>query len=122
MKDKTRKIIGWCLSALPLAFLAFGGVMKFVPSYSAEFAKMFPTFAPSWVFGLVLIACVVLYIVPRTQVIGFALSTAYYGGAAALAWQVMGGFMNALPIFAAMVLLWTGQAMLRPSLLKAAKA
>lgn len=129
MKDKTRRILGWSFSALPLLFLLMGAFPKFTAKYNVDFTTMYPNFAPAWVFGLVLILAVVLYLVPRTQVIGFVLASSYLGGAAALAWQTTAqsvpagapyGFMAALMVFVAITLLWIGQALLRPSLLQRA--
>lgn len=127
MEHKTRRIIGWSFSALPLLFLLMGAFPKFTANYQTMFETAYPAFAPAWVFGLVLILAVVLYLVPKTQVIGFVLASSYLGGAAALAWQTTAqtvpagapyGIMAALMVFVAITLLWIGQAFLRPSLLQ----
>ena len=78
--NKTRKIIGWVLSALPLAALS-----------AAAFAKL--TRNPKIVEGLgginvtnpqllggVLLTCLILYLIPKTSNIGFFLLCSYLGG------------------------------------------
>jgi hypothetical protein len=118
MKQKTRRIIGWALSALPLLFMAFASILKFTPGEQAKFASMLPNFGYAWVFGLVLLVAVIMYLIPKTQVFGFVLASTYMGGAAAAAIATMGP-LAAIPIFVTLILFWSGQAMLRPSLLKA---
>ena len=76
---------GRVLSGLAAAFLAFDSVGKLLQlkpvmqgtaqlGYSTE--AVFP-------LGVVLLACVVIYLVPRTAVLGALLLTGYLGGAVA---------------------------------------
>ena len=76
---------GRVLSGLAAAFLAFDSVGKLLQlkpvmqgtaqlGYSTE--AVFP-------LGIVLLACVVIYLVPRTAVLGALLLTGYLGGAVA---------------------------------------
>ncbi len=117
MEKKTRKIIGWILSGIVLLFMfGMGVVTKFIPSMTAQFSAGFPNFWAPWVYALVIMAGIVLYLIPKTQVIGFAVLTSYMSAAAALVWHLM-SFADTAMIFAAIVMLWIGQAMLRPSLL-----
>ncbi len=120
MEKKTRKIIGWVLSGLVLLFMAGPGMIpKFIDAkYQADFATGFPNYPPAWVFGLVILLAAVLYLIPRTQVIGFALMTGYLGGSAAIALDMYGA-VSSLMVFGLLVVLWIGQAFLRPSLLSA---
>ncbi len=119
MKDKTRKIIGWILSGLVMAFMLMGAIPKFFPGYQAALIKMSANIGmvPAWILGLVIILGVVLYLVPRTQVIGFVLTSTYLGGALVITWNDM-GFTPAIALIVALVFLWSGQALLRPSLLR----
>jgi len=77
--------IGRVFSGLAAAFLAFDSVGKLLQlkpvmqgtaqlGYSTE--AVFP-------LGIVLLACVVIYLVPRTAVLGALLLTGYLGGAVA---------------------------------------
>jgi len=83
--SKSRRWAGALLSALPALFLVFDGAMKLVkiqPVVEAMDKMGFPD-AAARPIGLILIACVVLYAVPRTAVIGAVLLTGYLGGAIA---------------------------------------
>ena len=81
----SRKLIwvGRVITAIPVLMLLMSGVMKVmrVPMVVDGFAKMgYPanTVVP---IGIVEIACTVLYVIPRTAVLGAILVTAYLGGA-----------------------------------------
>jgi len=78
-----RRIASLTLSGLAVAFLAFDGAMKLVkiaPVVEAMQRMGFPddTARP---IGLILLACVALYVLPRTAVLGAVLLTGYLGGA-----------------------------------------
>lgn len=74
---------GRVLSALPVPLFLFSGVMKF--SHSPELTKVFEHLGipPGHAFGLGILelACVAVYLVPRTAVLGAILLTGYLGGA-----------------------------------------
>ena len=76
---------GIILSALPVLFLLFDGVtklMKIAPVTEA-FARLgYPTGVAMGI-GILQIFCVIVYIVPRTSVLGAILLTGYLGGAVA---------------------------------------
>lgn len=76
---------GRILTGLTAAFLLLDGAMKLVPiapvidafhrlGYDAGLARA---------LGLLLVACTVAHVLPRTQVVGALLLTAYLGGATA---------------------------------------
>jgi hypothetical protein len=76
---------GRALTGLVAAFLLFDGAVKLIPiapvveacqrlGYPAGIARH---------LGLLLIACTALHVIPRTQVLGGLLLTAYLGGATA---------------------------------------
>jgi hypothetical protein len=76
---------GWILSGLMTAFLLFDGVMKVmqIQPVVESFAKLgFPP-GVALPIGVVLIACVLLYALPRTAILGAMLLTGYLGGAVA---------------------------------------
>lgn len=82
----TKVWIGWSLCGLVIAFLLLDGVMKVIaPSFVLEAGQSigFPGVAMNRGLGLLLLACTVLFIVPRTAVLGAILVTAYLGGAVA---------------------------------------
>jgi hypothetical protein len=83
MNSKTKNIIGWALTALiSLAFLASaffklkGGVPEMVQSLGGETNML--------VLGVLEIAMVILFAIPRTGVVGALLMVAYMGGAMAV--------------------------------------
>ena len=78
---------GRVLSALAILFLFLDGVAKLVkptpgPVVEAMARLGYPESAAVGI-GLLLIACTILYAIPRTSVIGALLLTAYLGGATA---------------------------------------
>ena len=76
---------GWILSVLPALFLLLDGVMKLVKPEFVVKATVELGFAESVIvpLGIVLIACTVLYLIPRTAVLGAVLLVGYLGGAVA---------------------------------------
>src|SRR5438132_14375675 len=76
---------GRIISVLPALFLLFDAVMKLVkPAFVVE-ATVKLGYPESVILGLgiVLLACTVLYLMPRTAVLGAILLTGYLGGAVA---------------------------------------
>lgn len=86
-KPRVHKMVwaGRILSALPAIFMLYGGVnvaMK-APEVAEGFQHLqYPlSIAPG--LGLVQFLCALLYVIPRTSVLGAILLTAYLGGATA---------------------------------------
>jgi hypothetical protein len=79
--------IGWGLSILVLLFLALDGGIKLVPIQPVTVtldALGWPSdAATARGLGILLLACGLLYALPRTAVLGAILLTAYLGGAVA---------------------------------------
>ena len=76
---------GRIISGLPVLFLLVDGVMKLVkpaPVVEATVGLGYPesTIIP---IGVVLIVCTILYLIPKTSVLGAILLTGYLGGAVA---------------------------------------
>ena len=83
--SKGRLWAGRIISALPALFLLIDGIMKLVkPAIVVETTVKlgYPEGAISGL-GIVLLACTVLYLIPRTAVLGAILLTGYLGGAVA---------------------------------------
>jgi DoxX-like family len=108
--SKNRIRAGHIISALPVLFLLFDGVTKLLkPPFVVE-----PTvrlgYPESVIIGLgfTLTACTVLYVIPRTSILGAILLTGYLGGA--ISAQVRVGaslFSVVFPVILG-VLLWLG--------------
>jgi len=76
---------GRVLSGLIAAFLAFDAVihlLKPAPVVGA-FARLHFPLSLSVPLGIIELACVILYLIPRTSVLGAILMTGYLGGAIA---------------------------------------
>lgn len=85
MDDKTRNIIGWVLAAL-VGFVFIGSaISKFTGSADAlKMAQSFGLNADSFrMIGVVELVSVILFLIPRTGIVGTLLLAAYMGGAIA---------------------------------------
>jgi hypothetical protein len=101
---------GRIISALPVLFLLMDGVMKlFKPAVvvdaTVKLGYQETVIVP---LGIVLLTCTVLYIIPRTSILGAILLTGYLGGAVATHVRIGEGlFPISFPIILG-VLLWGG--------------
>jgi hypothetical protein len=102
---------GALLSGLAITLLIFDAAIKVVRVPLATDAHIQLGYAPSVVFpiGLLEVALLILYVVPRTSVLGAILWTGYLGGAVATHVRIGNPlFTHALfPIYVA-VFLWAG--------------
>jgi hypothetical protein len=104
------RVAGLILSFVPAAFLLFDGVMKLVqpaPVVEATVKLGYPESVLTGL-GIVLIACTVLYLIPRTSVLGAILLTGYLGGATASHVRVGEGWFPTLFPVVFGSLLWGG--------------
>jgi hypothetical protein len=85
MISNAQRWIGRVLSALASLFLLFDGIMKLVKPSVVVQATLQLGYAESAILGigLTLLVCTLLYIVPRTSILGGVLLTGYLGGAVA---------------------------------------
>jgi hypothetical protein len=76
---------GRIISALPVLFLIFDSVIKLVKigPVVESFAKLGYPDSLSRTIGILELACLVVYLLPRTSVLGAILLTGYLGGATA---------------------------------------
>lgn len=98
---------GRVVSVLVALMLIMSGIMKLVqpPQFVDEFSKFgYP--APSATgIGIVELVCTVLYLIPRTSVLGAILLTGYLGGATATHVRVSDSFIA--PVIVGMIV-WSG--------------
>ncbi len=103
--------VGRVLSGLAALFLTFDAVVKLLELPPAVKGTIELGYPPSVLFGLgvVLAACVVVYLVPRTAVLGAVLLTGYLGGAVATHVRVGNPLFShtLFPIYVA-ALIWGG--------------
>ena len=109
---------GRIVSALPALFLLLDGAMKLVkpaPVVEGTVRLGYPesTIVP---IGVVLIICTIIYLIPKTSVLGAILLTGYLGGAVAT--HVRAGEPVFSIVFAIVfgVLLWLGLYLRNPTL------
>ena len=83
--SKVALVFGWVVSALPAFALLMSASMKLarVPAAVKGFEKFGYPDHLLMVLGIVEISCAVLYLIPRTAVLGAILVTGYLGGATA---------------------------------------
>lgn len=115
--------VGVAISVLVGAFLAFDAVGKLMrPAQVTESlaALGFPG-GQALVMGIVLAACVVVYAIPRTAVLGALGITAYLGGAVTANMRIEAPLLGTT-LFAVYfgVLMWAGLVLRRPELLRVA--
>ena len=122
-----RRWAGRILTGLAVLFLTFDTVIKFVPPNEEAIQA---TISLGWqlhhmpVIGTISALCLVLYLIPRTAVLGAVLWTGYLGGAIATHLRVDNPLFShtLFPIYVA-ALLWGGlylrdarvRALLRPA-------
>ena len=101
---------GRIISALPILFLLLDGVMKLVKPAPVVKATVELGYPESTIVGLgiILLGSTILYLIPRTSVLGAILLTGYLGGAVATHVRVSAGLF---PVFFPVmigVLVWLG--------------
>ena len=101
---------GQGITAVVLLFMIFDGVihlLRIAPVVDAfrELGYPLGTAAP---LGVVEIACVALFCIPSTRVVGAVLLTAYFGGAIATQLRVGAGWFPMLFPLLLAALLWGG--------------
>ena len=111
---------GLVISGLVTAFLAFDAFGKLAAAPQVKEGTAALGFPPgqAQVMGLVLAVCAVVYVIPRTAVLGALGITAYLGGAVTANMRVESPLLTHT-LFAVYlgVLMWVGLAMRRPQLL-----
>jgi hypothetical protein len=109
--SKGRLWTGRIMSALPALFLFVDGIGKLVKPAPVVEGTVQLGYPESVLLGLglVLIACTVLYVIPRTAVLGAILLTGYLGGAIATHVRVASPLFSHIlfPVYVA-VLIWGG--------------
>jgi DoxX-like family len=108
--SKGRLWAGRIVSGLPALFLLMDGVAKLVKPAPVVEGTIQLGYSESVIvpLGIVLITCTVLYLFPRTSVLGAILLTGYLGGAVATHVRVGAGLF---PVFFPIImglLLWGG--------------
>lgn len=108
----TRSVIaGRVITGLTLAFMTFDVTMKLAQVPQAVEGTAQLGFSPSVILplGLIQLACLLLYVIPRTAPLGATLLTAYLGGAVAIHVQQGNPLFSHMlfPVYVA-IFLWGG--------------
>jgi hypothetical protein len=100
--------VGWAVAALPLLLLAFSGVMKLAkpPAVVQGFIQSGYPASTLLPLGILELGCLVVYLIPRTAVLGAILTTGYLGGAVATNVRI-GNPLWVMPVLVG-VMLWGG--------------
>ncbi len=110
MTNNRRLMAGRVLSSIAVLFLVFdasGKLLKLQPVLDATAQLGFPQGSVVFI-GILLLACTVVYAVPRTTVLGAVLLTGYLGGAVAAHVRVGNPtFETLFPVIVG-TLLWAG--------------
>jgi DoxX-like family len=117
--SKGRLWTGGVMGTLAALFLIMDGVMKLMKPAFVVQATVQLGYPESVIIGLgiVLLACTVLYLIPRTAVLGAILLTGYLGGAVATHVRIGDPLFShtLFPVYLA-VLLWGGLCLRDPRL------
>lgn len=108
--SKTRLWAGRIISALPALFLLVDAVMKLIKPATVVDATVKLGYSENVIvpIGIVLLICTVLYLIPRTSILGAILLTGYLGGAVATHVRAGEGlFSIVFPVIFG-ILLWLG--------------
>src|SRR6202035_152060 len=102
--------VGRILSGLAVLFLLVDGGMKlWKPAVVVEATRQLGYPESEIVgIGVLLLACTLLYVLPRTSILGAILLTGYMGGAIASQVRVSAGWFNVAFAGTFGVLLWAG--------------
>jgi hypothetical protein len=105
------RVAGLVLTSIVTLFLAFDmslKVLRLAPAVEGTKALGYPVESVMWI-GIIEMVCLVLYLVPRTAVLGAVLLTGYLGGAIATHVRLSNPLLThtLFPIYVAL-LLWGG--------------
>jgi hypothetical protein len=101
-------LVCMALVALFLSFDTFLKLLRLAPAVEGTTALGYPAESVMWI-GVIELVCLVLYLIPRTAVLGALLMTGYLGGAIATHVRISSPLLTHtfFPIYVAL-LLWAG--------------
>jgi len=105
--SKTMFWAGWIISILPVLMLLMSGVMNLMKpaDLDVEFTKLGWSESLALGLGITELVCTLIYVIPRTAVLGAILLTGYLGGATATHVRIGDQF---IPPIVLGVLVWGG--------------
>jgi hypothetical protein len=120
--SKSRLLTGRALSALTVLFLIMDITFKFIrpipPQVTKSMTQLGFQLGLLNAIGTLLLVCTVLYVIPRTSVLGAVLLTGYLGGAVSVQLRVGNPLFGYVlfPVYFG-VLMWAGLCLREPRLL-----
>ncbi|MFT3934434.1 MAG: DoxX family protein [Chitinophagaceae bacterium] len=109
--SKTQRIIGWIMSGLVILFMLMDGIMKLVKPAPVVEGTLKLGYAEHHIstIGILGLIATLLYIIPRTALLGAALLMSFFGGAIASNYRLdMPLFSHILfPVYLG-ILMWGG--------------
>lgn len=116
MNQKTNKIVSWVLAGLVAFALVGSGMVKLSGGeQAAEMAKGLGGTGHVMLLGILELVIALIWLIPRTGIIGTLLAAAYMGGAIAV--HFIGNQPVLIPVVIQM-LIWIAAAMRFPELTK----
>lgn len=114
---KAAVIGGWVLSVIPCLLLLFSATMKLLPQEGTDpnLEALGWTSDQLLAIGVLELLCTILYLIPRTSILGGILLAGYLGGAMATHWRVHQLPLVPIP-FLLGVVLWLGLYLREPRL------
>jgi len=105
--SKAAIVTGWVMGILPCLLLVFSAVMKLAhpPQLDEGFSHMGVPIGHALGLGVLELTCTLIYLLPRTSVLGAILLTGYMGGAIQTHIRIGDGI---IPHLIVGVLLWGG--------------
>ncbi len=111
MQTKTKTRIGWTLTTIATLFMIFDGGIKALKLKVTTDSLMQLGYSPDIAvgLGLVILLCTLLYIIPRTSILGAILMTGFLGGAVATNVRVDSPWLGYIlfPVYVA-AFIWLG--------------
>ncbi|HTJ14764.1 MAG TPA: DoxX family protein [Dinghuibacter sp.] len=106
---------GWIISGVCVLFLLFDAISKIAREVHTIQASQKLGWPPEHtpLLGVLLLVCTLLYVYPRTFILGALLLTAYLGGAVAIMWRAGENFV--FPIVFG-ILVWASVYLREPGL------
>jgi hypothetical protein len=113
------RIAGIVCTSVAALFLAFDTILKVLrldPAVEGTTSLGYPADSVLWIGGIEMM-CLVLYLVPRTTVLGALLMTGYLGGAVATHVRIASPLLThtLFPVYVALIL-WAGLYLREPRL------
>lgn len=113
------RIAGIVCTSVAALFLAFDTILKVLrldPAVEGTTSLGYPSDSVLWIGGIEMM-CLVLYLVPRTTVLGAVLMTGYLGGAVATHVRIASPLLThtLFPVYVALIL-WAGLYLREPRL------